>query len=81
MPERRINANAPAAGRPQTADPARPGWLPPRAKTQGRCGTKVSERPVEFPTSFKLVVNMNAASLIGLTVPESVLLRADEVIE
>jgi putative ABC transport system substrate-binding protein len=44
-------------------------------------GTKVSELPVQFPTKFELVVNLRAAKAIGLALPASFLLRADEVIE
>jgi putative ABC transport system substrate-binding protein len=44
-------------------------------------GATVGDLPVEQPNKFELVVNLRAAKALGITMPDSILVRADEVIK
>jgi hypothetical protein len=55
--------------------------LPDLFRRAGERGAKPGDIPIEQPTKFDLVINLTTAKALGLTIPESFLTRADEVIE
>src|SRR5262245_52481288 len=68
-------------GLPQSASCSENFVIPPDVFGQTLRGAKVAELPVQQPIKYELTINVKTAKTLGLALPDSVLARADEVIE